>query len=78
MKIGLGLLEHIGDDPARPRESGMPEYDFVLGAVHRLRGYEDFYFINYLNHEQCFDLLDKYLDELIEMVEIGAFDPWLT
>jgi len=76
MKIGLGLeLEHIGDDPARAKRIyGMPEYDFVLGAVHRLRGYEDFYFINYLNREQCFDLLDKYLDELIEMVEIGAFD----
>lgn len=76
MSIGLGIeLEQINEDPARAKRIySMPEYDFVLGAVHRLRDYEDFYFINYLNREQCFTLLDKYLDELIEMVEIGAFD----
>lgn len=76
MKIGLGIeLEHINDDPARAKRIyGMPEYDFVLGALHKLCGHEDFYYMSYSSREQCYNLYDKYLDELIEMTEIGAFD----
>lgn len=76
MKIGLGLeLDRIHYDPLRAKRIyKMPEYDFTLGALHKLRDCEDFYYITYLSREQCMSLYDKYLDELIEIAEVGAFD----
>lgn len=52
----------------------MPEYDFILGSLHNLRGERDFYYLKYESEEQCLALYDRYLEELIELAAIPCFD----
>ena len=52
----------------------MPEYDFILGSLHNLRGERDFYYLKYESEEQCYELYDRYLEELIELAQLGCFD----
>lgn len=51
-------------------------YDFVLGSVHNLKGYEDFYYLDYsqMKTEELKKILDSYFDEIIDMIEWGKFD----
>ena len=76
IEIRLGLeLGEGNHDPARAKRIyAMPEYDFILGSLHNLRGVEDFYYIKYESYEQCWEYYDRYLDELQELAEIGCFD----
>jgi histidinol-phosphatase (PHP family) len=70
--IELGEATH---DPWRAlaivRE--MP-FDFVLGSYHQLKGKPDFYFMDYESADECHALIGRYLDELLEMIELGCFD----
>lgn len=52
------------------------EYDFILGSVHNIRDFEDFYFLDYDNQEEGYidSLLNKYFDEEKEMIALGNFD----
>jgi histidinol-phosphatase (PHP family) len=52
----------------------VPEYDFILGSLHNLRGVEDFYYIDYESTEQCHQIYDLYLDELIELAALPCFN----
>ena len=74
MTLGLELGEGNHDPARAKRIYAMPEYDFILGSLHNLRDEQDFYYIQYESYEQCFELYDKYLDELIELAGIGCFD----
>lgn len=47
--------------------------DYVIGSLHNLAGEEDFYFLHY-TEESARAYLDRYFEELYEMVEWGAFD----
>ncbi|WP_242964963.1 histidinol-phosphatase HisJ family protein [Scatolibacter rhodanostii] len=51
-------------------------YDFVLGSVHNIKGYEDFYFLDYhqISDEEIDNILTAYFDEIISMIEWGGFD----
>ena len=74
IKLGLELGE-ANHDPARgKRVYAMPEYDFILGSLHNLRGERDFYYLKYESEEQCLALYDRYLEELIELAAIPCFD----
>ena len=74
IRLGLELGE-ANHDPARgKRIYAMPEYDFILGSLHNLRGEKDFYYLKYESEEQCWELYERYLDELIELAGIGCFD----
>lgn len=74
--ITLGLeLGEPNHDPARAKRIYiMPEYDFILGSLHNLRDERDFYYLKYTSLEQCYELYDSYLDELIEIANLGCFD----
>ena len=48
-------------------------YDFVIGSVHNIRGHDDFYFLDYREHDPV-KLLDAYFEELLETAEWGKFD----
>lgn len=52
------------------------DYDFVLGSVHNIRGFEDFYFLDYDNVERSYidDLLTRYFKEELELISWGKFD----
>lgn len=74
IRLGLELGE-ANHDPARgKRIYAMPEYDFILGSLHNLRGEKDFYYLKYESYDQCWELYERYLDELIELAGIGCFD----
>lgn len=49
------------------------DYDFVIGSLHAIAGYEDFYFLDYRENDPVF-LLDRYFDELLAMAQWGKFD----
>lgn len=76
IEIRLGLeLGEGNHDPARAaRIFAMPEYDFILGSLHNLRGEKDFYYLKYESDEQCLGLYDRYLDELIELAGLPIYD----
>lgn len=52
---------------------GFGDFDFVLGSVHNVAGYDDFYFLDY-QKEDPEKLVSLYLDEMERMVEWGGFD----
>ena len=74
IKIGLELGEGNHDPARAKRIYAMPEYDFILGSLHNLKGEQDFYYIKYESYEQCYELYDRYMDELIDLAGIGCFD----
>lgn len=49
------------------------DLDFVLCALHEMRGYDDFYFLNYYEQD-IHELLTRYFDELQEICEWGKCD----
>jgi histidinol-phosphatase (PHP family) len=48
-------------------------WDFIIGSCHMVRGYDDFYFINYEETDPVM-LMDRYFDEMLEMAELDCFD----
>jgi len=51
-----------------------PDLDFILGATHIVRGYQDFYFLEYPDHDFCRKLAELYVDEAIGMAELDLAD----
>lgn len=51
-------------------------YDFVIGSIHNIRGFEDFFFLDYSQVERDFidKLLATYWEELLEVIAWGNFD----
>ena len=51
-------------------------YDMVIGSIHTVTGYEDFYFLDYENMEDdaLASLLYKYYDELLSLAQCNRFD----
>lgn len=56
----------------------LQEYDFdiVIGSLHALKGQVDFYWIDYgkLSDDEIYALMDKYYDEILELVIWNGFD----
>lgn len=48
-------------------------FDFVLGSVHNIREMDDFFFLEY-DKVDVNEILNKYFDEMLEMIEWGKFD----
>lgn len=69
--VELGQPHH---DPALAEKilAGNP-CDFVIGSCHMLRGYEDFYFLDYRKNPPK-KLLPLYFEEVLEMAETADFD----
>ena len=74
IRLGLELGEGNHDIPRAKRVYAMPEYDFILGSLHNLFGEQDFYYLKYESYEQCWELYDRYLDELIDLAGAACFD----
>lgn len=51
----------------------MRPFDFILASVHRIRGHEDFYFLDYSTVD-FHEVFAQYLDELAETVAWDNFD----
>ena len=70
---GIELGQPCQDRKAAEEVLSLAEYDFVLGSLHNLRGERDFYFLDY-TPKNALELLDRYFEELLELVEENNFD----
>jgi len=71
---GMELAEII-QDPERARQcAAAPGLDFLMGAIHAMTGYHDFYFMDYPDLATCRKLAKIYLDENIRMAELDIVD----
>lgn len=72
--IELGQPNQDRESAARALEGRA--YDFVIGSIHNIRDYEDFFFLDYTKASEGYidSLLATYWEELLEMIAWGGFD----
>lgn len=70
---GIELGQPVHDTALAEKLLSEGQYDYIIGSCHMIRGYQDFYFLDYDENDPV-KLLDVYFDELIEMAEWGKFD----
>lgn len=74
IRLGVELGEG-NHDPARAAViASAPEFDFVLGSLHNLRGMQDFYGLDYRSEADCKKLFSLYIDELLELSGLDFYD----
>lgn len=71
--FGVELGQPLQDLKLTERLLDTYRYEFIIGSLHNIRGYEDFYFLDY-RKEDPYGLLKLYFEELSEMAEWGGFD----
>lgn len=73
---GIELGQPNQDEKAAAEALAGREYDFVIGSVHNIRGFEDFFFLDYTGVQGDFidELLRTYFEELSEVIAWGGFD----
>lgn len=76
--IDLRLGMELGEANHRPADAArcaaQPELDFILGSIHNLRNTTDFYYLQYQSLAHCYDLLDLYMAELLELAAMDCYD----
>lgn len=70
---GIELGQPCQDRKAAEEVLSLAEYDFVIGSLHNLKNERDFYFLEY-TQENVRELLERYFEELLELVEENVFD----
>jgi histidinol-phosphatase (PHP family) len=73
ISMGLEIGEPHRDIELARKLAGGPEMDFVIGSLHKVRGEDDFYFIDY-DRPDVLDVFRKYYEELRELSECDCFD----
>lgn len=73
LQYGVELGQPLHDIELTNRMLQSYDYDFIIGSCHMVRGYDDFYFLDYNEIDPDF-LLKLYFEELLEMAEWGKFD----
>lgn len=76
MQLFLGIeLGEGNHDPERMAQiAASPELDFVLGSLHNLRNVQDFYEMKYTDENFCREMINRYMDELLELARLPSFD----
>ena len=74
VRLGLELGEGHRDPALAAALAADGALDFVLGSLHLLPGYGDFYFQHYTSPAQCESLFDLYLDELQQIASMDFYD----
>ena len=70
---GVELGQFVHEPELAKKLLSENDYDFVIGSTHNIRGYDDFYFLDYKEYDP-FRLLGTYFDELLESAETADFD----
>ncbi|MBQ6570312.1 MAG: histidinol-phosphatase HisJ family protein [Clostridia bacterium] len=70
---GVELGQPMRDLKSTEQALSIRPYDFVLGSLHKLANYEDFYYFDPQKHNGR-KMLRLYFNELLEMVQWGKFD----
>lgn len=76
LEASLGLeLGAANHNPAfAAKIAAAPELDFVIGAVHNLRDTPDFFGLKYQSEEHCLELMDAYVDDMLELAGLSCYD----
>ena len=74
IRLGVELGAPNHDIKRAEKIAASPEFDFIMGSLHNIRGYQDFYCLKYESEAHCHKLLETYLDELIEIAKLDCFD----
>lgn len=70
---GVELGQPMQDKSAAEQVLNLYEFDFTLASVHNVIGKKDFFELDY-STEKTDDLLERYFDEIMEIMEWGHFD----
>lgn len=73
LHYGIELGQPLHDMELTNRMLSSYDYDFIIGSCHMIKGWDDFYYLNYRETDPHF-LLGLYFEELLEMAEWGKFD----
>ena len=71
---GIELGQPHYDPELAEKVLAMREYDQVIGSVHNLRNTQDFYYMDSFTEESANDYFNRYLDEILGLLEWGNFD----
>lgn len=70
---GAELGQSVHDPALAEKVLAENPYDFIIGSCHMLRGYDDFYFLDYKRNDPQ-KLMGLYFRELLETAETADFD----
>ncbi|MCL2693980.1 MAG: histidinol-phosphatase HisJ family protein, partial [Oscillospiraceae bacterium] len=71
--FGVEIGQYVHNPALAERLISEYNYDFVIGSVHTVRGYEDFYYMDFHKNDP-YELLKLYFDELLETVRTADID----
>lgn len=74
VRAGIELGEPLFAPDIAREIAASPGLDFVMGSLHILRGHGDLWLIDYGSEARCEKIYTDYLDELIEIAQLGCFD----
>ncbi|MBD5082141.1 MAG: histidinol-phosphatase HisJ family protein [Ruminococcaceae bacterium] len=70
---GVELGQPVHDYALTQRMLDSYDYEFIIGSCHMVKGWDDFYFLDYKKVDPHY-VLNLYFEELLEMAEWGKFD----
>ena len=70
---GIELGQPVHDYALTQRMLDSYDYEFIIGSCHMVKGWDDFYFLDYKKVDPHY-VLNLYFEELLEMAEWGKFD----
>lgn len=70
---GVELGQPVHDYQLTRRMLESYDFEFIIGSCHMVKGYDDFYYLDYKKIDPCY-LLNLYFEEVLEMAEWGKFD----
>lgn len=73
MHYGVELGQPLHDMELTERMLSSYDYEFIIGSCHMVKGWDDFYYLDYQKTDPHY-LLKLYFEELLEMAEWGKFD----
>ncbi len=66
--LGIEVGQPLQDEKVTNEVLSLTKFDFALGSLHSINGYEDFYFLDY-KKENIDNLLTLYFEELYQMAQ---------
>lgn len=74
LRLGIEFGEANHAPESAPGIIAAEGLDFVIGSLHNVRDYPDFFCIRYQSAQECRELAARYVEEHFELVRLGCFD----
>ena len=73
VSMGIELAQPLFNTAQRDKILRFAEYDFILGSLHCDSRHPDYYFVDF-RQEDVYACLERYYQEMLDMVRWGGFD----